>query len=280
MKLSKYNTYLQTSSRIGCIYNAFSDKTVVFCGDAKLIGRDGTIPSELKDKFVECGILIEDDIDEFAQFISRAKQIEDDDSNYHLLLNPTLNCNFHCSYCYEAHYNSKMNSEIMSRVKKFIARQYEDGKDLTISFFGGEPMLYYEDIMKPLIVFALEQSALYYKSFSCNMTSNGFLLNEERIVWLKDHAFTSAQITLDGSKEIHNKVRYRHMGDNTYDKIVENIKLLAKNGINVTLRLNCTNTNIQSLNDISQSFDELTESEKKNIFVDLQIVWQENKKMT
>lgn len=121
-----------------------------------------------------------------------------------------------------------MEPDTLSSIKKFVVRQFEDGKDLTMSFFGGEPMLQYEDIIKPLIEFSLGKAGETRQTFSCNMTSNGYLFNEERVRWLKDHSFTLAQITLDGAKEVHNKVRYRTSGDNTYDRIVENIKLLVK----------------------------------------------------
>lgn len=279
MKLSKYNTYLSVSEYISCIYNALSDKTVVFSGNAKEIEQKNKIPANLYDRFLECGIIVEDNIDEVSQFIDWAQQIENDEHNYHLLINPTLNCNFHCSYCYESHFKSKMNDEILLRVKKLITRQLSKNKDLIISFFGGEPLLHYQDVMKPLITFAIEKAKLYGRGFSCNMTSNGYLLNEEMVVWLSKHSFTNAQITLDGSKDLHNKIRYRFVGDNTYDRIVDNIKCLVRNGISVTLRLNCTNKNISSLCQIAPFFEELSESEKRRIIVDIQIVWQEENKI-
>lgn len=275
MRLSKFNTYLNVSNRIGCVYNAISDKTVVFLGNAKEIEQQKNVPSNLYSRFQECGMVVKDETDEYSQFVDWAKEIEKDERSFHLIINPTLNCNFHCSYCYESHFTSKLEDETLSRVEKLVIKQLRDGKDLIISFFGGEPLLYYNDIMKPLIMFAKEKVESYGRTFSCNMTSNGYLLNEERVIWLSGHSFTNAQITLDGSREIHNKIRYRFVGDNTYDKIVENIKLLVQHGISVTLRLNCTNSNISSLSDIAPSFEDLSEDEKKRIMVDTQIVWQE-----
>ncbi len=275
MKLSKYNTYLNISSRIGCIYNAFTDKTLVFCGDAEEIERTKIIPDTLHEKFTENGFLVEDEADEYAQFIERAREYENSEDVFHLMINPTLNCNFHCHYCYETHFKSKMSPEIIERVRKLIVTKLSKGMDLTISFFGGEPLLYYEDIMKPLILFAIDEAEKYGKNFSCNMTSNAFLLNEERVKWLSEHSFNHAQITLDGSKDVHNSVRFRFEGDNTYDKIVGNIRLLAKNDIGVTLRLNCTHANIASLSDIAPSFEDMPEDEKKRIVVDTHVVWQE-----
>lgn len=275
MKLSSYNTYLNVSERLGCIYNALTDKTVIFNGNAHRISDTNAVPDSLRTRFIESGILIEDDFDEYGHYIELARKFEYDDSFFHLLLNPTLNCNFHCAYCYESHFPSKMNEDIIKRVKRLIENQYRLDRDLVVSFFGGEPMLYYQDIMQPVIEFAIEKAAHYNKAFSCNMTSNGFLLDENRIKWLKEHCFTGAQITLDGSKQVHNSIRYRFQGDNTFDTIVGNVIAMANNGLQVTLRLNCTNENIRSLNDISESFKSLNEKQKRYIAVDLHVVWQE-----
>lgn len=278
MKLSIYNTYLNISPKVGCIYNAMSNKTLVFYGDVNEIEKQAKIPPSLRDKFIEAGIVVDNNTDEYRQFIELAKKVENESSSYHLLLNPTLNCNFHCSYCYESHFASKMDAPTMSKVKKFIRRQLNEGKDLVISFFGGEPLLYYDDVMRPLIEYSKEEAEACGKKFTCNMTSNGYLLNRERVIWLRNNSFTHVQITLDGNRELHNAVRYRFVGDNTYDRILENIRLLAANGIEVTLRLNCTNSNFNSLVDIPNALEDLSDEEKSNIFVDIQVVWQESGK--
>ena len=88
--------------------------------------------------------------------------------------------------------------------------------------------------------------------------------------------FTGAQITLDGDKDIHNSIRFRHKGDDTFTQIVNNIKLMVKDGMGVTLRINCSKDNMTSIIQIPSYFNELTPEEKKLIRVDLQIVWQDN----
>lgn len=117
MKLSVYNTYINCADNLGCIYNALTDKTLVFMGNAVKIGKGESIPHYLYDKFTLAGILVEDDKDECAEYVSAAKEAEDDGKSFHIIINPTLNCNFHCHYCYESHVPSKMGPDVMSATK-------------------------------------------------------------------------------------------------------------------------------------------------------------------
>ena len=118
---------------------------------------------------------------------------------------------------------------MVERVKLLIDKIINEGKNLTISFFGGEPMLYYNEVMVPILKHAYDKSSEAQIPFSANMTSNGFLLSEKRIKAMKMLNFTGAQITLDGDKDIHNSIRFRHKGDDTFTHIVNNIKLMVKN---------------------------------------------------
>lgn len=276
MKQSIYNTNIQATSKSAVIYNALTDNSLIYKSEGVDLADFSTLPKSLYDKLVEGGFLVEDNVDEYKEFIDFALMIEHDDSMFHLLINPTLNCNFNCWYCYETHFNSKMSEDIIDRIYKLINNIYSEGKNLVISFFGGEPLLYYDNVMLPILSYAYKKSQYYKCSFSANMTSNGFLLNKDRIQELVCLGFDCAQITLDGNKEIHNKTRFRFDGDDTFSTIVSNIKLLVKNGISVTLRINSTKENLESLSDIPISFSDLTEEEKKRIHTDLQIVWQEN----
>src|SRR5690242_7308023 len=59
-------------------------------------------------------------------------------SNLQLILFPTEQCNFRCTYCYEDFALGRMSDEIISGVKNLIAKR-KDLKHLNIMWFGGEP---------------------------------------------------------------------------------------------------------------------------------------------
>ncbi|MFR3188889.1 MAG: radical SAM protein [Phocaeicola sp.] len=66
----------------------------------------------------------------------------------YIIINPTLNCNFKCWYCYETHErNSKISFETVQSIKKYIQNELNTNcqlKSIRIDWFGGEPLIYKE----------------------------------------------------------------------------------------------------------------------------------------
>lgn len=274
MKSSLFNTFLKVTNDSTIIYNAFEDKTIVCKGDLNAINILSQHTS-LLEKLKKEGFIVPEIKDEYSCYVDEARKAEDDGKTFHLLINPTLNCNFSCWYCYESHFPSQMSEQIILRIIRLIDNIFSEGRSLTISFFGGEPLLYYQQVMTPILKYAHLRAQEHSCGFNANMTSNGYLLNQERIQEMAMYNFTGAQITLDGDRETHNSIRFHKQGADTFTKIMENIHLLVKSNIHVTLRINCTHKNLDSVLKIPESFKTFTTEEKKFIWTDLQIVWQE-----
>lgn len=274
MKSSLYNTFLQVTQESTVIYNAMEDKTIVCRGD---VNADNILsqPDSLLSKLENEGFIVPDNEDEYNHYVTEARKIEDDRQSFHLLINPTLNCNFRCWYCYESHVPSKMSEEIINSVYRLIDNIYAEGRDLTISFFGGEPMLFYQQVMLPILRYAQNEARKCTCKFDANMTSNGYLLSNNIIAELKSYNFNGAQITLDGDRSFHNSVRYHKQNADTFTRIIDNIHLMVKAGMTVTLRINCTHENLESIARIPDAFKSLSIEEKSLIKTDLHIVWQE-----
>lgn len=274
MKFSKYNIPLDLSPNTDIIYNSFSDTFIILkkgCWEDSVTNSSNPCYNDL----LKGGFIVEDNINETQLYIEKARKIETDLTYTHLIINPTINCNFRCWYCYEKHLPSKMSEETIIKIKRFIDKSCEQSKRLIISFFGGEPLIYYKDVMIPIIQYAKERTTKKGIIFATNCTSNGSLFNKKRIAELKDLNFNFAQITLDGNREVHNKTRCYASGKGSYDKITENIKELARKHIHVTLRINYTKDNITSVAEIPSTFDDITLEEKKYIDVSFHKVWQE-----
>lgn len=70
---------------------------------------------------IDKGFLIEDSINQFEQLKELSRSIDSNETSYHLIINPTMNCNFKCWYCYETHIkDSKMNSETKEKIISFV----------------------------------------------------------------------------------------------------------------------------------------------------------------
>ena len=142
-------------------------------------------------------------------------------------INPTLECNFNRWYCYESHPKGRMTKKTMNKLKNHLRLKVEDDKitSLNLSWFGGEPLMYFYEIVYPLTKFAKKLCKNNNIPFVSNVTTNGYYIDEEMIKKINEIGLYGFQITLDGHRKKHNKVRNAN-GKPSYDKIIENINLL------------------------------------------------------
>lgn len=284
MKKSLYNTLIPLSSKTDVLYNALSD-TFLF---VRKMNKDlWANPQKMKTEhptlfkyLCDNGFYVEDSLDEFQTLQLLNQTIVNNEKDYFIIINPTLACNYKCWYCYENHIpHSKMSVEILNRVYKHmtnIVKTHTQLQSFPISFFGGEPLLYFKDIVLPIIRFhdkLCKENNIPFKSIG--FTSNGGLLDLEMIEILAQYENVQFQITLDGGKKEHNKIRYSFTGQDTYTQILHNVVSLLKNGINVRLRINYTSKSLNSLTEIADDLSVLSEEEKNHLKVDFHQVWQE-----
>lgn len=202
-----------------------------------------SIPNEHITKLKEAGFIVEEEIDEYLIYKYLTNQSKYSNDFLGLTIATTLQCNFRCPYCYEEHLDSYFNPEKEEQLKKFIFNNLEGKKHLSITWYGGEPLLQKNMIdrtSKEIIKFCDEKKITY--DFS--MISNGYLLTKEVAKILVDeNKINSVQITLDGGPDTHNMTRYLRNGQGTFDKILENINEIA-DIINVTIRVNVSQENV------------------------------------
>ncbi len=287
MKQSRFNMIIPYENWfLG--YNSFSNKYMIMdplLKDLFKASIDENSVDELKNihldfysELLKNGFIVEDHLDEIEKVKELRSRIDLNEEEFHLIINPTMNCNFKCWYCYESHIkDSKMDEDTIEKIKKLIQNKLNDKriKSFRLSWFGGEPLLFFDQVIKPLLIFSKKLSDEHNIKFSSDFTTNGFLIREEMVKFLKDHKAIDFQITLDGNKENHNKVRFVNKERGSYDEIIENIKILASNWCRVKLRINYTKDNISGIKDILNDLKYLKLEFKQNIIFSLNSVWQE-----
>ena len=222
--------------------------------------------------------IVDDDFCEVDRLRNRIYSLDNRDDVFILNLNPTMDCNFHCWYCYESHNeNSEMSCEVQSSVIQFVENLISDNnklKKLCVGFFGGEPLLKADSIVKSLIDRISHICELNNVELNIGFTTNGYLLNDEFINYILNFK-SYFQITLDGGRANHNKTRFSKYGENSYDKILGNVVKLISKRIFVMLRINFTRQNISSINEIFDDLLFLSQDERNFLTIDFQRVWQE-----
>lgn len=144
----------------------------------------------------------------------------------------TNRCNFKCAYCKMWKYKQK---EVSTEQALSLIDQLSDMKTQRLTISGGEPLLR-GDIGK-IIKYAKD------KGLSTGVCTNGFLI-PEKIKYLK--MLDMVHISFDGPKEVHDK----QIQKNTYEKVLNGIKIAKKEGIKVWLTCVITKYNVNKLKDI------------------------------
>jgi uncharacterized protein len=228
---------------------------------------------------IKLGVIVPSDFDEIDKIRTENRNVVFDSYCYRLTLNPTLECNFSCWYCYEKHTQGKMDKRLLESVEKHIKRKIEEGvKRLELDWFGGEPFLYFDEILYPLSLKIKRMCDLKGVEFVNSSTTNGYLLNLERIGKLKKIQMNNFQITLDGNEKLHDRIRFDKNTRKSYRKIIENINLLAdKVDCKISVRINFTKKTLEDIKEIANDF---SEEAKRKIEICFQQVWQDSFKKT
>jgi uncharacterized protein len=280
MKKSKYNFFVKNGDRTIC-FNAVSGK-VFSVNQKELYFLQGLLNNPLKqDEYSDLvqwlcvnHFLVDSRIDEFKDFLEKNRR-DVLSNHYYLILNPTLECNFSCWYCYEKHPKGHMSDSTIDNIKQYVENLLKNHEisGLTLSWFGGEPLLYFDEIVFPLSLHfknCLEKNKL---PFNQTITTNGYLICEKMIEKFNGINMQSFQITLDGDREMHDNTR-NNDGMPSFDIIVKNIISLCKNlhNPNITLRINYTNEIIKK--DFGLILSIFPKDVRNKIQVQFQRVWQ------
>ncbi|WP_395839145.1 radical SAM protein [Archangium violaceum] len=193
---------------------------------------------------VERGFLVRKEADEFRQFqlLHGSQQYRPD--VLQLILLSSEDCNFRCKYCYERFARGTMRPQVRQGVKQLVEKRLPALRHLHVSWFGGEPLYGWKAIeeLGPALIEASERHGV---PFSCDMTTNGYLLTPEVADQLLAWKINHFQITLDGPPEHHDCSRPTRDGAGTFSTILENLESLSRcqDDFKVSLRVNFDQVN-------------------------------------
>ena len=184
-----------------------------------------------------------------------------------LILFPTEQCNFRCIYCYEDFSLHNMYPEVVSGIKNLIRKRIVTLKNLSLSFFGGEPLLNKKLVIE-LSAWAKAISSAHNVNYSSDITTNGYGLNESTFEQLIRSGVQGYQVTLDGEEEVHNKFRPTVNGKPTFKKILHNLLMMADNkaGFRCTVRFNVCDDNFDSVQRFVEKYHSFFENDARFYF--------------
>lgn len=277
--MSKYNIYVNENSRF-YVFNQLSgalievDEELFRCLKNNEIEKINA-SEELFDEMRKAHFICDENLNEELIVLSANKMFRFANNVARVTILPTIDCNFRCWYCYESHIESKMSEGDVWAVITFCKNILNGGaiKKFHLDWFGGEPLLYFDEIMYPISKEIKSICENLHVQFSHSITTNGYLISENMINKLNEIELTSYQITLDGSEFYHNRTRFSESDKHSYSTIVKNIILLCRHirNVDMAVRINYTPKNINSIDKIAYDFPM---DVRHKILIQPQLVWQ------
>ena len=148
-----------------------------------------------------------------------------------MCLNVAHDCNLRCDYCFASTGDycggrALMSEEVGKKAIDYLIDHSAKRYHLEMDFFGGEPLMNYQ-VVKKLVEYARSQEKRHNKLFRFTITTNGMLLNDEVVNFL-NREMSNIVLSLDGRKQVTNKVRRRVDGGGCYDIIMPKMIDLAR----------------------------------------------------
>lgn len=177
-----------------------------------------------------------------------------------LCLNIAHDCNLRCKYCFAGQggygqWRMLMPFDVARRGVDFLIAHSGPREHCELDFFGGEPLLNWH-VVQQTIDYVHTQEKKHHKKIKMSLTTNGLLLDEAKVKYLTDNHI-SLILSLDGRKEMHDRMRPGVHGEGTYDRIVKNLQYCVqhRNGEEYYVRGTFTRYNLDFTTDVIDMLD-------------------------
>ncbi len=208
-------------------------------------------------ELIEKGLLFSKDV-----FQDAVKRNEEPSYIKALCLNVAHDCNLRCKYCFasKGDYNGKrelMSIEVAKKAIDFVIKNSGPRKNIEVDLFGGEPLLNFETV-KGVVEYGKTEGPKYGKDIRFTITTNATRLDDEKIKFINDN-MVNVVLSIDGRKEVNDKIRVRCDGSGSFDTILPQIKKMVSNrtkGKQYYVRGTFTRENLDFYNDVIFLADE------------------------
>lgn len=135
----------------------------------------------------------------------------------------THRCNLACRYCFVQQEKLDMSLQLaLDSIDYVINNLTNEKESASIVFFGGEPLLRWDDIIVPAVLY--KERMYPQKQCKFSITTNCVLLDEEKIRFMKEHNI-GILTSIDGAKATQDYNRPFHNGQGSFDIVEKNLKL-------------------------------------------------------
>ncbi|MFW6007908.1 MAG: radical SAM protein [archaeon] len=166
----------------------------------------------------------------------------------------TLKCNCDCKYCYQQDKETEYTwNQIKEQLDNFL-HHHTRNQYHHINIFGGEPFLALDMIIKIINYIEIENGI---NDLQYYIITNGTIINDQIIKFLKNNKKVNVGISLDGINEIDNKFRnFKNSNKNIHKIVISNIKKVCNNISNDRITIH-TVSNFYNIKNYNQTIEKL-----------------------
>ncbi len=236
--------------------------------DGELVGKlgsqyeDGEVSeaaNEIRTLFREGTLFSKDVFEPYMERFTEGKKA--DPVIKALCLHIAHDCNLRCAYCFagDGEYHGRkalMSYEVGKKALDLLIRSSGSRVNLEVDFFGGEPTLNF-DVVKKLVEYGRSREKECNKKFRFTLTTNGLLLDDE-ILSFANSEMGNLVLSIDGRKEVNDRMRPTAGGKGSYDVIMPKFKKAAasRDQTNYYVRGTYTHFNTDFAKDVLHLHDE------------------------
>lgn len=202
------------------------------CPDAVLAALPALDAAAVREAYGElyalkqAGQLFADD-----DYIDVSRYIPTDAPVKALCLHVAHDCNLRCKYCFASTGDFGTGRKIMPfAVAKaaidFVLDRAGHRHNIEVDFFGGEPLMAWNTVTRT-VDYARSREAETGKKFRFTITTNGVLLDDEKIAYINEN-MDNVVLSLDGRPAVNDEMRKTVNGGGSYDVIVPKFRKLVE----------------------------------------------------
>lgn len=245
--------------------------------------NDDLLPSDIKDSFIERGHITYISHEQEQQQIKKLAETLHNIalSQRKIVIVPSLDCNYRCVYCFERPLQNKldpnsisiMDKETVDKVYSAIAELRDCGNviDTQLLLYGGEPL----NASNKKIVFEIVEKGIR-EGFSFTAITNGHDL-DVYLPLLGKGKIANIQVSIDGPKLIHDKLRISRDGTSSFDKVIMNIKrVLVETDTMIEIRVHINKGNIGHFAELIDTFSNEGWLNNDRLHIHISVIYLKN----
>lgn len=269
---SRYNFLIETLSRF-FIYNSYTNNLIELNeSDYNSLLSIKENPEvldlrknqSLKKQLLNEYIVFNDKDDDINLLINKYLDRRNNSGNYTITIAPTMDCNMNCVYCFEKqNYESAYMSEAIIALTIDYIKNMCQNKELTIMWYGGEPLMGMEQILK--ISKGLHENNIKFNSI---IITNGTLLKKVSKNFLDLINCNEMQVSIDGLPDTHNKRRLWLTNNNSFLEIIDGLRNITEisSTINISVRVNIDSSNKDEYYDLCKYLFEQIKYKRLSVY--------------